>query len=86
MLCSLFWHKDVGNAGTVLKHRAPVQPDYDDGSDGIQEVVPGLGIGPNRVHQLEMVQVSDQEAAARIIEQMGQDYINRDDASKVGGK
>jgi hypothetical protein len=83
---SFFRPKNVDNAGTVLKHFAAVQTDYDDGSDGKQEVVPGLGIGPNGAHHLEMVQDSDQEAAARIIEQRGQDYRNRDDAGEPGGE
>ena len=63
--------KDVGSTGTALEQRAPVQPDYDYGRDGKQEIVPRLGVGPNGIHHLKMVQDRDQETAARIIEQRG---------------
>lgn len=49
-------HKNGGDAGTALEHRAPFQPDDDDGSSDKQDVVPGLGVGPNGVIHLEVEQ------------------------------
>ena len=64
----LLWHENLGNAGSFFEHRMPIENNDDHRHDCEKEVVPGLSIRPNGIHHLEVIQVSDQEAATRCIE------------------
>ena len=65
ILCSLFlWHKHIGDRTFSLEHGAPIEPDNDDGTDYDEEVVPRLGVGPDRIVQLEMDQRGEKDASA----------------------
>jgi len=82
----LFRHKDVGGAGAMLEHCTPIQADDDNGSGDKQEIVPGLGIGPDGIHHLEVEQAGDQDAAAGVVEHRSEDDGHGYDAGKVRRK
>ncbi len=67
----------------MFEHRAPVQPDHDDCNDENQEVIPGLGIRPNRIIQLEVEQDGSEETTAGIIEYRCKDNGHRNPAYEV---
>ncbi len=75
-----FWHKNVGNTGTALEQRAPVQPDNESSNSDPQQIVQGLRIGKYGIHHLEVEQDGDQQTAPGNVEQRCQDNGNRDNA------
>ena len=56
------WHKHIGFSVPAVEHCAAVQPDDNDSSNDDQQTVPGLGVRPDGVHHLEVIEHGDQEA------------------------
>ncbi len=69
-----------------MEHLTAVEENDDHRGDGKQEAIPGLSIGENRVHDVQVIQDGDQQAAARGVEQRGHDDRNGDQSEEEGTK
>ena len=78
-------HQDISHTASAPEHLAPVQPDDNDHGEE-HERVPGLGIGPDGVHHLEVIQGGDQKAAAGGIEKGRHKDGHGDDADEIRPK
>ena len=63
-----------------------VEENYDYRGDGKQVAIPGLRIGENRVHDVQMVQDGDQQATARCVEQRRHDDSNSHEPEEEGSE
>ena len=85
-LARALWLEHIVYSILALEHLMTVEENDDDRSHGKQEVIPGLGIGENRIHDVQVIKDGDQQTTPRSVEQRRQDNGNGDESQEEGTK
>ena len=78
-------HQNVRDPAPFVEHRPAVQHDYDDGNGHPNDVIIGLGVGEHRIHQLEVIQIGDEQTAPGNVEEWRQDDVDCDNSAEIKG-